>query len=206
MAGYNGRLLFGSRDFYSQAWRCSRKQQGAWPCTETRMMDTVILLLVAAIALHFVRARYQRGRIILLGRHLSSFQLERHMETLTEGYTRAIGEQDPSRQLQVLEMFAQTENAVATQIQSLADLLQKEPAENTRVGMLPFCVPYAERIASYCRFMLPGCVIWWTTPNSWTQKAGPFICPPSYTCFNTAATGSANPEQWQMHACWHAIR
>ncbi|HCB1212326.1 TPA: hypothetical protein MYN70_006047, partial [Klebsiella pneumoniae] len=84
------------------------------------MMDTVILLLIAAIALHFVRARYQRERIILLGRHLSSFQLERHMETLTEGYARAIGEQDPSRQLQVLEMFAQTEHAVATQVQSLA--------------------------------------------------------------------------------------
>lgn len=109
-------------------------------------MDTVILLLIAAIALHFVRSRYQRGRIILLGQHLSNFQLERHMETLTEGYTRAIGEQDPSRQQQVLDMFAQTENAVATQIQSLADALQKEPAENTRVGMLPFCVPYAERI------------------------------------------------------------
>lgn len=108
-------------------------------------MDTVILLLIAAIALHFVRARYQRGRIILLGRHLSSFQLERHMETLTNGYTRAIGEQDSARQLQVLEMFSQTEHAVATQIQSLADLLQKEPAEQTRVGMLPICVPYAER-------------------------------------------------------------
>lgn len=108
-------------------------------------MDTVILLLIAAIALHLVRARYQRGRIILLGRHLSSFQLERHMETLTNGYTRAIGEQDSARQLQVLEMFSQTEHAVATQIQLLADLLQKEPAEQTRVGMLPICVPYAER-------------------------------------------------------------
>ena len=109
-------------------------------------MDTVLLLLAAAIALHLLRARYQRGRIILLGRHLSSFQLERHMETLTEGYARAIGEQDLSRQRQVLEMFAQTENAVASQVQSLADLLQKEPAESTRMGMLPFCVPYVERL------------------------------------------------------------
>lgn len=108
-------------------------------------MDTVLLILLAAIALHFVRARYQRARIVLLGRHLSSFQLERHMETLTEGYTRAIREQDPVRQLQVLEMFAQTERAVAAQMQSLADLLQKEPAESTRMGTLPFCLPYAER-------------------------------------------------------------
>ena len=108
-------------------------------------MDTVLLLLIAAIALHFVRVRYQRGRIVLLGRHLSSFQLERHMETLTEGYTRAIGEQDSARQLQVLEMFAQTERAVATQTQSLADLMQKETDQHTRVGVLPFCLPYAER-------------------------------------------------------------
>lgn len=109
-------------------------------------MDVVVVLLMAALAWNMLRVRYQRRRIALLGRHLGSFQLERHMETLTEGYTRAIHEEDSSRQLQVLDMFAQTERAVATQVQSLADIMQKESAQDTRVGMLPFCLPYAERV------------------------------------------------------------
>ncbi|WP_341668974.1 hypothetical protein [Alcaligenes sp. SDU_A2] len=109
-------------------------------------MDIVVVLLMAALVWNVLRVRYQRGRIALLGRHLGSFQLERHMETLTEGYTRAIREQEPSRQLQVLDMFAQTERAVAAQTQSLADQLQNEAPEATRVSMLPFCLPYIERI------------------------------------------------------------
>ncbi|MDK7587679.1 hypothetical protein QP575_17815 [Alcaligenes faecalis subsp. phenolicus] len=68
------------------------------------------------------------------------------MKMLTAAYTRAIHEPDSARQLQILEMCAQTENALAIQVQSLSDLLQNEPVENTRVGILPFCLPYAERL------------------------------------------------------------
>ncbi|MEI2416718.1 hypothetical protein V8Z80_11075 [Orrella sp. JC864] len=100
------------------------------------------MLIVAWQAL---RVRYQRMRIALLGRHLATLQLERHMETLTQGYTRAIHEQSESRQLQVLETFAQTERAAAAQVRSLANAMQKEDAQATLMGTFPFCVPYAER-------------------------------------------------------------
>src|SRR5690606_33599134 len=80
-----------------------------------------------------------------LGRHLANFQLERHMETLTQGYTRAIQSEGESRQLQVLETFAQTEQAVAAQVRSLADAMQKESAEATSICTLSLCVPYIER-------------------------------------------------------------
>lgn len=108
-------------------------------------MDTALILLVLGAAWQVLRVRYQRARIALLGRHLGGLQLERHMETLTQGYTRAIREDTETRQLQVLETFAQTERAVAAQVQSLADAMQKESPQATRVSSLSFCVPYIER-------------------------------------------------------------
>jgi len=108
-------------------------------------MDTVFTALAAFAVWHILRARYQRERIALLADRLSGFHIERYMETLTEGYTRAIHENDESRQRQILESFAQTETAVAAQVESLAGALRKEEASAWRVGVLRFCVPYAER-------------------------------------------------------------
>ena len=108
-------------------------------------MDIVLTLLVAIVAWRVLCLRYQRAHITLLGRHLAGLQLERHMETLTQGYTRAINEKAETRQLQVLETFAQTERAVATQAQSLAHAMQKENARAASMITTKFCVPYAER-------------------------------------------------------------
>ena len=108
-------------------------------------MDVVLILLIVIVAWHMLRVRYQRTHIALLGKHLSKLQLERHMETLTQGYTRAIHEKEASRQLQVLETFSQTERAVAAQLATLAQDMQKESDADTRMGTLAFCLPYAER-------------------------------------------------------------
>lgn len=109
-------------------------------------MDIVLILLLLALGGQVLRVRYQRARIALLGRHLSSLQLERHIETLTEGYTRAINEEAEMRQLQILDMFSQTEQAAAAQAKSLAETMQKESLQDTSMGMLPFCLPYIERV------------------------------------------------------------
>lgn len=108
-------------------------------------MDLVLTLLLAAILWRVLCLRYQRAHIALLGSHLAKLQLERHMETLAQGYTRAINESAETRQLQVLETFAQTERAVAAQVQSLADAMQKENRQDASMGALRFCLPYAER-------------------------------------------------------------
>lgn len=108
-------------------------------------MEITLTLLIAVAAWQMVRLRYQRMRIALLGRYLANLQLERHMETLTQGYTRAIQEKDEARQIQVLENFAQTESAVAAQVQSLANAMQKESAQAAGMGTFAFCVPYIER-------------------------------------------------------------
>ena len=108
-------------------------------------MDIALTLLMIVVAWRVLCLRYQRTHIALLGRHLSNLQLERHMETLTQGYSRAIHEESETRQLQVLDTFAQTERSVAAQIQSLANAMQKESSQAVGMGTLPFCIPYADR-------------------------------------------------------------
>ena len=108
-------------------------------------MDIALILLMVVAAWQVLRVRYQRAHIALLGQHLANLQLERHMETLTQGYTRAIHEKEEARQIQVLETFAQTERATAANTRSLADAMQKESLQDASLGTLPFCLPYAER-------------------------------------------------------------
>lgn len=108
-------------------------------------MDLVLILLATVAGWQFLRLRYQRAHISLLGKHLAPLQLERHMETLTEGYTRAIHEDSQIRQLQVLESFAATEEAVAAQVRTLADGMQTEPKEAVSMGAISICLPYIER-------------------------------------------------------------
>jgi hypothetical protein len=114
-------------------------------------MDTAITLIMVAIAWQVIRMRYQRGRIALLGSHLAKLQLERHMETLTQGYTRAIHEKDESRQLQVLDTFAPTERALAAGVETLAGTMQNESAPTRSMGPYSFCLPYAERFIAGTR-------------------------------------------------------
>lgn len=108
-------------------------------------MDFFLSLLLAAIVWRLLCLRYQRGHIALLASHLTPLQLERHMETLTQGYDRAIKEDGESRQLQVFDTLGQTERAVASQVQTLANGLQKEDETSTAMGALPICIPYVER-------------------------------------------------------------
>lgn len=109
-------------------------------------MDFFLILLATVVTWRLLCLRYQRTHIALLGRHLANLQLERNMETLTQGYTRAIHEKEEARQIQVLETFIQPEQATAAQIRSLADAMQREDALATRMGILSFCVPHIEHV------------------------------------------------------------
>lgn len=109
-------------------------------------METTLTLLMLFVTWQVLRTRYQRSRILLLGSHLSRLQIERHMETLTQGYARALREDSEARQLPIFETFANTERAIAGQVQTLAKGMRDEPALATSMSVLPFCVPYAERL------------------------------------------------------------
>ena len=60
-------------------------------------MELLFPFIVMAVGVFFLKSRDERGRIALLGQHLSQYQIEKLMETLTEGYLRALGENGARR-------------------------------------------------------------------------------------------------------------
>jgi len=108
-------------------------------------MDFALSVFMVAGIWIVLRGRYQRSHIALLASYLSELSLERHMETLTQGYSRAIHEDSESRQLQVFETYHQTEQAVASQVRRLADSMQRENRQATSMCASKMCVPYVER-------------------------------------------------------------
>lgn len=109
-------------------------------------MDLLILALLLAFGTFQLKSAYQRQRIALLGSHLAHFQIEKLMETLTEGYMRALGERDPERQAQIWSLLAAPESALEDQFRRFAaDFCRLDPAL-TRVVRGPLALPYLDRL------------------------------------------------------------
>ena len=69
-------------------------------------MDFFLLTLISATGFYMLKSAEQRKRITLLGSHLSQYQIEKLMETLSDGYLRALGEKDAARREQVWALLA----------------------------------------------------------------------------------------------------
>ena len=70
-------------------------------------MDLLFVVALAATGAYMLNTQQQRRRIVLLAQHLQPYQIERLMETLTQGYLRAMGEQDPESKAMVQSMLNQ---------------------------------------------------------------------------------------------------
>ena len=68
------------------------------------------------------------------------------METLTEGYLRALGENDPERRAQVWNLLASSEEKLSDQFNRFADGFAKVDALQARVSTLPIALPYADKL------------------------------------------------------------
>ena len=106
-------------------------------------MDFFLLLALAATGAYLLNAQQQRRRIALLGQHLQPYQIERLMETLTQGYLRAMGEQSAERRQQVLDLLASSEAQLCEQFERFANDFQKVPVPLARVSRLPLGLPFA---------------------------------------------------------------
>lgn len=115
-------------------------------------MNLFPLAILAAIALWLVRAKDQRQRIALLASHLGPHQIEKHMETLTQGYLRALGEADAQRRDQIFSMLQSTEQALAAQMRALAVDFAKVDAAHARVSRLPLYLPWLTRLLPAATF------------------------------------------------------
>ncbi|MDP2019154.1 hypothetical protein [Hydrogenophaga sp.] len=109
-------------------------------------MDVLILVMLVVSGVWLLRSGEQKRRIALLGSFLGKYQIEVLMENLTRGYLRALGEDDPARREQILNMLNAAEQSVAQQFGSFATEFSRLDEAQTRVSKLSVALPFADRL------------------------------------------------------------
>ncbi len=105
-------------------------------------MELLVLSLTVACVAYFFQRRDEHRRILLLGAHLGQYQIEKLMETLTDGYMRALGEANPERQQQIWSMLTTTEAALCEQFQRFVADFGRLDTELTCASKLPLSIFY----------------------------------------------------------------
>jgi hypothetical protein len=117
-------------------------------------MELLILATLVAFAGWTAKSRDQGRRIALLGSHLGDYQIEKHMETLTQGYQRALGESDAQRREQNWNLLRGTEQALAGQFGRFAASFAQVDAAAARVTKFPLDLPFALKLFPAASFDL----------------------------------------------------
>lgn len=115
-------------------------------------MEFFVFGLLAMMGFQFVKAREQRGRIMLLGSYLSQYNIEKLMENVTQGYLRALGESDEERRAQIWSMLGGAEKELSEQFQRFAADFAKVWGDKTLVSKLPLALPYATKLFPQATF------------------------------------------------------
>lgn len=111
-------------------------------------MDLIFVATLVAFAFWMVKSQEQRRRVALLASHLGQYQIEKHMETLTQGYLRALGEDDAQRREQIFVLLRGTEQALGSQFERFAADFARVDGAQARVSLLPVYLPFASRLAA----------------------------------------------------------
>ena len=106
------------------------------------------MAMLVAFSAWAIKAQEQRRRISLLGSHLAKYQIEKLMETLTQGYLRALGEDDPQRSEPIWNMLRSTEQELCSQFNQFVASFASAQEADTRVSKLPVYLPFAARLPS----------------------------------------------------------
>ena len=101
---------------------------------------------IAALGFFVLKSRYQSQRIALLASYLGKYQIEMLMEQITQGYLRALGEQDPERRAQVWNLLDSAETSLCSQFNTFAAGFSTLDASLTRVSTWPLAIPYADHL------------------------------------------------------------
>jgi len=108
-------------------------------------MEWFVLATVVAAAWTLKR-QDQRRRVRLLGGQLANYRIEKHLETLTQGYLRALAEDDPERSGPIWNLLRTTEEALRSEFGRFAADFAHLPEAQTRVSKLPLDLPWAARL------------------------------------------------------------
>jgi hypothetical protein len=103
-------------------------------------------LAMAIGVLWILNIRSQHQRIRILASVLGQFQVEKLMETVADGYLRALGEDDPDRSDQVWNMLGQAEITLNEQLQAFVQAFDKVDAQAARFSTLPVGLPFALQV------------------------------------------------------------
>ena len=117
-------------------------------------MELLVLLLVLALVGYYFQARDERRRVNLLASYLGHYEIEKLMATLTEGYMRALGETDRSREDQIWSMLGTTETALGEQFGRFASDFSRVEGAQSRVSKLPLSIFYTARLFPAATFDL----------------------------------------------------
>lgn len=109
-------------------------------------MDPILLVLLGATAAYIINGKQQRQRIALLSEQLRPFQIEKSIETITQGYLRAMGETEEERRRQILELMQDNEQQLVNQFGRFTAAFQKVSEEDARVSRLPIGIPFANQL------------------------------------------------------------
>jgi hypothetical protein len=113
-------------------------------------MEFLSLLFILASGIHWLNTQGQRKRTALLAEQLRPYQIEKHMEQLTSSYMRALGESDPERQHQILQLQELAEQQLSTEFQNLAREFAKLPAPVTRAFKV--ALPFIDQLSPKASF------------------------------------------------------
>src|SRR4051812_37604640 len=109
-------------------------------------MEFFSLATLFVVVFVIFKSKDERRRIALLGSHLGRFQIEKLMETLTEGYMRALGEKEAVRRAQVFQQMQSSEEKLCAQFDALAASFAKVDEADARVSTIAFGFPMATRL------------------------------------------------------------
>jgi hypothetical protein len=109
-------------------------------------MGFLLAVFLLAAGNFYFKRKEQRERIILLGRQLGQFQIEKLMQTLADGYLRALGESDPDRREQVWRYLETQEVQFCEQFNRFSAEIGKLEAADTRVSKFPVGFAFATKL------------------------------------------------------------
>lgn len=116
------------------------------------MEPWLLLTLVVLTLAWLLKTGEQRRRVALLAAFLGRYRIERKMETVTDGYLRALGEQDAQRSAHVWELLRPTEQELCAELGRLAADFTRADPRDRRVSRLPFWFPYAAKLVPGASF------------------------------------------------------
>jgi hypothetical protein len=100
-------------------------------------MDLLAAAAVLALIVWSMQSRATRARVHLLALHLQPYDIEKLMQTLSEGYQRALAEEQVQRRLAIWQLLESSQSRLAEQVTRLASDLGQLPADRARMAKLP---------------------------------------------------------------------